>query len=374
RRSTFDSAAQYINVTGPHAFSPPGPNDMRGPCPGLNSLANHNFIPHTGIVSLTAAIDASFNVYGMAIDFANFAGILGYLYGGNLATLDLEYSIGGPPPGTILSGLFGKPPGLSFTHNQFEADSSATRGDYFQFNHNGYDLQLSAFTELYNLQQDSANPNYDLDVLLPHRLTRYQQSVAENEYFFYGPVQMLFSSVTHFFIPGLMSNHSAEFPDGILSNEVLASIYGISSDPSTGALSYTRGYERIPDNWYRRPIGGGYSAVNLAADLARMAVYNPQLVVVGGNINGVNTFAPLDITAFTGGVYNSAMLLEGNNTACFVLQTAQQLLPAALQEVEGLVAGLLQQLDEALGGMLSELTCPQMLGVDASMLEQYPGY
>lgn len=25
-----------------HAFIPPGPNDIRGPCPGLNSAANHN--------------------------------------------------------------------------------------------------------------------------------------------------------------------------------------------------------------------------------------------------------------------------------------------------------------------------------------------
>lgn len=26
----------------PHAFVPPGPNDIRGPCPGLNTAANHN--------------------------------------------------------------------------------------------------------------------------------------------------------------------------------------------------------------------------------------------------------------------------------------------------------------------------------------------
>jgi unspecific peroxygenase len=25
-----------------HAFVPPGPNDIRGPCPGLNTAANHN--------------------------------------------------------------------------------------------------------------------------------------------------------------------------------------------------------------------------------------------------------------------------------------------------------------------------------------------
>jgi len=25
-----------------HYFTPPGPNDIRGPCPGLNTAANHN--------------------------------------------------------------------------------------------------------------------------------------------------------------------------------------------------------------------------------------------------------------------------------------------------------------------------------------------
>lgn len=29
-------------------FTPPGSGDVRSPCPGLNALANHNFIPHNG--------------------------------------------------------------------------------------------------------------------------------------------------------------------------------------------------------------------------------------------------------------------------------------------------------------------------------------
>ena len=28
-----------------HNFVPPGPNDIRGPCPGLNTAANHNVLP-----------------------------------------------------------------------------------------------------------------------------------------------------------------------------------------------------------------------------------------------------------------------------------------------------------------------------------------
>jgi hypothetical protein len=39
----FNAKAQYINVTAGsgHEYVAPGPNDLRGPCPGLNAFANH---------------------------------------------------------------------------------------------------------------------------------------------------------------------------------------------------------------------------------------------------------------------------------------------------------------------------------------------
>lgn len=37
---------QLVDVTGEHAWVAPGPNDIRGPCPGLNALANHGYFPH----------------------------------------------------------------------------------------------------------------------------------------------------------------------------------------------------------------------------------------------------------------------------------------------------------------------------------------
>lgn len=39
----FNAQAQYINVSAGsgHEYVAPGPNDLRGPCPGLNAFANH---------------------------------------------------------------------------------------------------------------------------------------------------------------------------------------------------------------------------------------------------------------------------------------------------------------------------------------------
>lgn len=46
-----------------------------------------------------------------------------------------------------------------------------------------------------------------------------------------------------------MSNHSAEYPNGILDKETLKSFFAIT-EAADGTLSWTPGYERIPDNWY----------------------------------------------------------------------------------------------------------------------------
>jgi hypothetical protein len=54
----FDAAAQYVDTTGKHAWKAPGKYDQRGPCPGLNALANHNYLPHNGIGTIDQFIDA----------------------------------------------------------------------------------------------------------------------------------------------------------------------------------------------------------------------------------------------------------------------------------------------------------------------------
>ena len=47
-------------------WSPPGPDDVRSPCPGLNSMANHGILPHSGkaltVKMLTDAMDEVFNI------------------------------------------------------------------------------------------------------------------------------------------------------------------------------------------------------------------------------------------------------------------------------------------------------------------------
>ena len=65
--TTFDEN-QLIDVTGEHAWIAPGPNDLRGPCPGLNALANHGYFPHSGVVPLAVGESATEQVYGQCLD------------------------------------------------------------------------------------------------------------------------------------------------------------------------------------------------------------------------------------------------------------------------------------------------------------------
>lgn len=47
-------------------WAPPGPGDVRGPCPAMNSMANHHIIPHDGknltITLLAEALAGTFNL------------------------------------------------------------------------------------------------------------------------------------------------------------------------------------------------------------------------------------------------------------------------------------------------------------------------
>jgi len=55
----FDAKSQYIDTTGQYAFKAPGATDQRGPCPGLNAMANHGYLPHNGIATIDQFIEST---------------------------------------------------------------------------------------------------------------------------------------------------------------------------------------------------------------------------------------------------------------------------------------------------------------------------
>ena len=98
-------------------------------------------------------------------------------------------------------------------------------------------LRLQKFQALYDLQKSAAVPNYDLNVLIKHRKYTFDDSKTTNPYFFFEPFAgVAVANAAHTFIPALMSNHSAEYPNGILDKETLKSFFAIT-EAADGTLS-----------------------------------------------------------------------------------------------------------------------------------------
>ncbi|TFK18281.1 Cloroperoxidase [Coprinopsis marcescibilis] len=154
-------------------------NDIRGPCPGLNTLASHGYLPRDGVASpvqIIEAVQEAFNMENFAARFTTYAA---HLVDGNPIT-DL-ISIGektrktGPdPPSPAIVG------GIS-NHGTFEGDASMTRGDaFFGDNHSLNEPLFEQFKDFSNRYGDGF---YNLTVAAELRHQRILQSMATNPEF-----------------------------------------------------------------------------------------------------------------------------------------------------------------------------------------------
>ncbi|ESZ98825.1 hypothetical protein SBOR_0794 [Sclerotinia borealis F-4128] len=373
----FNAAAQIIDVSGVHEFVPPTSKDLRGPCPGLNALANHGFIPHNGFATISQLETATERVFGMGSDLAVFLTIYGLVMDGNPLSLNPGWSIGGPPTQgqNLLGNLFGilgAPQGLIGSHNKYEGDTSPTRGDLFVYG-NSWIIQMPQFQEMFDLQPDAATANYDIGVMSQLRQMTFERSVRTNPYFFYGPfVGMAVSNAAQSFIFRFMANHTADFPEGILDQFNLKSFFGVTGE--SGAFQKKDGWERIPPGWGRRAIGDEYGILDLTQDILFFTSEYPNTITVGGNTGTVNSFTPLDFSDLTNGVYSIQTLLEGNNLACFLVQNAQLAAPDILKGLFGDITAPLGILTTETNGLLSALgSCPELADVDQSKMMAFPG-
>jgi hypothetical protein len=370
----FNAQAQYIDTTGAHAFVAPSTSDLRGPCPGLNALANHNYLPHNGVATITQFVQATNSVFGMGIDLATFLSVYGAVIDGDLTS----WSIGGPAPSGLLGGtlssigLLSEPQGISGSHNKYESDVSPTRGDLYEYG-NDYLVQMPQFIDLFNTQPNAATANYDLDVLTDFRAYRFNQSIHNNPYFFNGPFSgVIVQPAAYTFIYRFMANKSAEYPMGLLNQDVLKSFFAITGD-SPANFKYTPGYEKIPNNWYKRAIGDEYTIAYYSLDLNVAALKYPEFLAIGGNTGKVNTFTGVDLQDLTGGIYNLATLAQGNNAICFATQFAQQAAPDLLKGVLSNVLAGVEKLASAITQATGTFNCPQITSIDSSQFSPFPG-
>ncbi|KZW03092.1 Cloroperoxidase [Exidia glandulosa HHB12029] len=159
-----DTSSKLVNDK-EHPWLPLAPGQQRGPCPGLNTLASHGYLPRSGVATpaqiVTALTYGSFLVDGNPLT--------------NLMSIGSTSSLTGaaPPKPALVSGLS--------THGTFEGDASMTRSDAFLGDNHSFNETL--FDQLVQISKEVGGGKYNITAATEMRFQRFQDSVARNPTF-----------------------------------------------------------------------------------------------------------------------------------------------------------------------------------------------
>ncbi|KZV87162.1 Cloroperoxidase [Exidia glandulosa HHB12029] len=176
-----DTSSKLVNDR-LHPWLPLLPGQIRGVCPGLNTLASHGWLPRSGVATPGQIVTAVQEGFNMGSDLAQIVTYAAMLVDGNhltnLLSIGAKSRLTGPdPPQPALVG------GLN-THGVFEGDASLTRGDaFFGDNHS---FNESLFDEIVATSQQFGGGKYNLTVAAEVRFNRLVASEQSNPEFFFG--------------------------------------------------------------------------------------------------------------------------------------------------------------------------------------------
>lgn len=175
-----DSGLKAIPGNDPdHQYKAPGPTDIRGNCPTLNTLANHGYLSRDGVTSFAEAANAIQEAYSMSFDVAVFLSALGLLAGGDPITG--KYTIGGKDdrvPDTL-----GPSYGID-RHGTFELDASISRSDrYFGDSHS---FNITRWNKLVSDANEHGDGLFNIEALKRNAADAVEESRDTNPEFAMG--------------------------------------------------------------------------------------------------------------------------------------------------------------------------------------------
>ncbi|TFY52644.1 heme-thiolate peroxidase [Dentipellis fragilis] len=298
-----------------HPFQAPGPTDRRGPCPGLNTLANHG-IPRSGIVTGDEIIEGSVEGLGMGADIVMVLIVLSLAYDGDL--LSGKFSIGAPDNRTAglgpLQNILSVAGGLNY-HNTLEGDASSTRQDaYFG---DGHSMDPNLYLQMKSIAAQHGG-TYGFDTMKEVLQMRYDDSLARNPTFYWLPIAALVPLGSKGLVPVLFSNGT----------------YGAGGVPNEASISSFFGARALPDGRYdARDDCGFILSTN---------------VPFGANAGHPDTFIPFELGALT----------DVNGLACFLLTALQANIPSILVQPLRDVVGIVGQVLDKITPMFEQFGCP----------------
>ncbi|KAF9028895.1 Cloroperoxidase [Hymenopellis radicata] len=251
-----------------HPFIAPGPDDMRGPCPGLNTLANHGFISRNGITSFEEIIIAAQEAYNIDRDMAVRMVSLPMLGRGN--PFVNKISIGGVSP--LVPPLPGQIDGPETrgiaAHGRCEGDGSMTRsdvhiGDNRNFNQTLWDQTLEILAKFGDDGPDGPATVFNLETLIDMTRQNFESDQFSDPEFAI-PIRRfgdLFEG------PGLIMSVFANGTTKLATRRIITTFF----------MNQT-----FPENWHRAavPVLGGSIPGQIMAAL-------PQFVPGHNDENGV---------------------------------------------------------------------------------------
>ena len=315
--------ARYSGNTGQYAYVAPrldGPlPDMRGPCPGLNTLANHGYLPHDGIPNAVQLIQGQMNGLNIAPDLAALLVAVAMPLDGDIITTKL--SIGGDATSrTAALGpaqqVIGKEGGL-VVHNTFEADSSLTRDDVF-FAGNNYDFNKTLWNQFTAVAKSTSGGLYDINTLAKYRAQRYDDSRRDNGNFYFGPKALLLYGASAFVFHTMAGSGQPDVA-------TISSFFGV--DPNNPQSHRAGVGEHFPDNWSPNPIP--YTILEIAGHIGAQYLAYPR--EFGGN-TGKGQFTGVGLD----GVSATLSLNDPQATACLLFQVIFDNFPSQLSGISAL--------------------------------------
>ncbi|KAK4182777.1 putative aromatic peroxygenase [Podospora australis] len=328
-----------------HRFMPPTERDIRGPCPGLNALANHNFIARDGITDYGELLDALQNVYNVGYDLANFLAFYAiYVAGlGDPVTKKLSIGCDATERTSWAPKVTGSEPGL-VGHSKMEIDASLTRNDFFPAGGDNFSFN----TTLWKQFVQSTGGLFDAEGISKYRKERWDQCQAENPQFYF-PILGLFQYGAASFLYELWPNGNEGYVPNLHNT---ATFFGALPLPNGEWASVP---ERIPHNWVNREVP--YFLLDIAAQITKMYALNP--VGFGGNAGG--EFIGISSPPY---IHDGAL---GHNTTsadvkCLLYQILSRPIPSTLNGiVTPVVEGLSDLLTKTFGKDFDNLGCPLKL-------------
>ncbi|KAN0097127.1 heme-thiolate peroxidase [Tylopilus felleus] len=254
-----DTSSKLVNDPD-HPFEPTRPDDMRGPCPGLNTLASHGYINRNGIATPTEIITAVQEGFNMGYQFASFLTYSAFIVDGNVLTNKMSIGANTTQDGRSVPGID--------THGNFEGDASITRQDYYLGNNFYFNEGL--FQVLVHAAHAVGGGAVTIEAGVLDRRLRVEDSIARNPQFSYvSPRFVGATAETGFAIAMFTHNQTADTTTPL---------------DLDAARSFFQ-HHRFPDGFYRRQDPYEFPKVtNLTQRLIQMVGVRP------GQNNGVNNY------------------------------------------------------------------------------------